>query len=100
MKNVQRSDYVTREELLKLLSDDEVARVSTAEAAVLAAGDQYIELDHLNHGVRKARRNAPPMTGVLPRKSVQEATWTKIVARLAEPRVQVAPLAPRTPPGR
>jgi hypothetical protein len=40
------------------------------------------------------------MTGVLPRKSVQEATWTKIVARLAEPRVQVAPPAPRTPPGR
>jgi hypothetical protein len=96
----ERSDYVTREELLKLLSDDEVARVSSAETVALERGDQYIELDRLNHGVRKARRNAPTMTGVLPRKSVQEATWTKILARLALPRAVVAPTSPRVPAGR
>jgi hypothetical protein len=93
----ERSDYVTREELMKLLSDDEVARVSSAETVVLERGDQYIELDRLNHGVRKARRNPPTMTGVLARKSVQEATWSKIVARLAAPRTVGAPTGPRTP---
>ncbi len=91
----ERSDYVTREELLKLLSDDEVARVHAAQPVALEPGDQYVELDRLNHGVRKARRKAPSLTGVLLRKSVQEATWRKIVDRLKAPRAAAAP-GPRT----
>ena len=50
--NTQRSQYVTRDSILKLLSDDEVASVSTAEtAARLTDGDEYLDLEHL--GSRK-----------------------------------------------
>ena len=55
MKNDERTAYVTRDTILKLLSDDEVAKVSTAETASrLADGDEYLDLEHLDKGVRRA----------------------------------------------
>ena len=45
MHNDKRIDLLAREGLLRLLSDDEIARVSTAEADTrLASGDEYINL--------------------------------------------------------
>jgi hypothetical protein len=85
MNEEQRSEYVTRDSVLKLLSDDEIARVSTAEAAPhLAYGDEYLDLGQLQYGVRRAG-DAPTTTmeRVLPRKAVQEATWTTILTHLA-----------------
>jgi hypothetical protein len=78
--------YVTRDSVLKLLSDDEVARVSTAEtAARLADGDEYLDLEHLDQGVRRADGTATPMGRVLPRKAVHADTWSKILMQLAAP---------------
>jgi hypothetical protein len=45
MKNEKRTEYLTRAGLMKLLSDDEAARVSMAEtAARLGDGEEYVDL--------------------------------------------------------
>jgi hypothetical protein len=85
MKAVQRTEYVTRDTILRLLSDDEIARVSTAEtAAHLAKDDEYIDLEVPDQGVRRALGNeAIPMGRVLPRKAVHAKTWHQIVILLS-----------------
>jgi hypothetical protein len=86
MKNDDRAAYVVRDAILKLLSDDEVARVSTAETAPrLANGDEYLDLEHLDQGVRRAGGTATPMGPVLPRNAVHPDTWSAILARLTAP---------------
>jgi hypothetical protein len=83
MKIDDRNEYLTRDSLLKLLSDDEVARVSTAEtAARLADGDDYVDLQQLDRGVQRATGATASIGHLLPRKAVREATWSAIVARL------------------
>ena len=87
MTNDDRAAYVTRDTILKLLSDEEVARVSTAETAPrLANGDEYLDLERLDQGVRRADGTAPPMGRVLPRKAVHADTWSRILAQLKAPR--------------
>jgi hypothetical protein len=87
MNNASRKkEYLTREHILKLLSDDEVASVSTSETvARLADGEEYLDLEHLEQGVRRARRGASaiPMGRVLPRKAIHDDTWGKILKQLA-----------------
>ncbi|CAN5454955.1 hypothetical protein BH09MYX1_BH09MYX1_26810 [soil metagenome] len=80
-----RSDYVTRDAILKLLSDEEVARVSTKEGGpALATGDEYVDLEHLHQGVRRMDATTKVKIGdVLPRSAVADTTWSKICARLA-----------------
>lgn len=80
-----RTEYVTRDTILKLLSDDEVARVSTAEtAACLTEGDEYIDLEEPDRGVQRAPSSpTTPMGHVLPKKAVQEKTWHEIEILLA-----------------
>lgn len=70
------SAYETRAQLLKLLSDDEVARVSTAEGeAWLADGDEYIDLAAPDNGVGRVHGVMQQTMGkVLPRSSVSAAT--------------------------
>jgi len=80
----KRNDQLTRDSVLKLLSDDEVGRVSTMEGdARLMAGDEYVDLEHLNQGVRRAAGNSMSMGGVLPRKAVREDTWSQIVTLIS-----------------
>ena len=87
MKNDERTGYATRNSILKMLSDDEVASVSTAEtAAGLGDGDEYLDLEQLDRGVRCAGGAAMPMGRVLPRKAVHANTWKKILTQLAAPR--------------
>jgi len=76
-----RTEYITRDAILKLLSDDEVARVSTAETAPqLEEGDEYVDLETPHQGVRRAAgKPTTPMGRVLPRNAVQEKTWREIV---------------------
>jgi hypothetical protein len=84
MKTDTRAEYVTRDSVLKLLSDSEIASVSTAESAPrLADGDEYLDLTQLARGVQRAPGPSTPMGHVLPKKAVHEATWKKIVAHLA-----------------
>ena len=85
MKPDNRTTYATRESILKLLSDDEVAKVSTAETAKsLSAGDEYVDLEHLDNGVRRAGTALASTGHLLPRKAVREATWAKILTQLPQ----------------
>jgi hypothetical protein len=82
-KGAEAAAEALRKTVLGFLSDDEVASVSTAETASgLLDGDEYLDLQALDQGVRRARGTAVAMGRVLPRKAVHEATWTKILAQL------------------
>ena len=85
MRN-ERTQYLTRAGILKLLSDEEAASVSTAETSDrLSDGDEFLDLKHLEHGVRRAQNlTRIPMGRVLPRKAVNADTWTKIVEHLTK----------------
>lgn len=86
MKNTKETVYKIRETILELLFDDEVATVSTAEAATsLSPGDEILDLEHLDQGVQTAPRKTTPMGRVLAKKSVHEKTWKKILKKLPEP---------------
>ena len=88
MNTALRSELVTRDSVLKLLTDDEVAKVSMAEtAARLSDGDEYVDLEQPEQGVRRAVGATTPTGRVLPRKAVHEDTWTKILTHLAGARV-------------
>ncbi len=83
MQTDKRADHVTREHILKLLSDFEVAKVSTAETAPkLLEGEEFVDLEQLSSGVQCADGAGTPMGRVLPRKAVHEETWSKIVTQL------------------
>ena len=83
MKDDVRTENATRESVLKLLSDDEVASVSTAETAGrLLDGEEYLDLERLDQGVQRATKSATAMGGVLPRRTVHKDTWSKILALL------------------
>ncbi len=87
--NPARTEYVTRDSILKLLTASELAAVSTAEAGPrLSSGDEYLDLAHLDLGVRHATGTVAPMTTLLAKKTVSEATWTKIVDQLVTPLAQ------------
>jgi hypothetical protein len=83
MRKDKRAGLETRDRVLKLLSDDEVANVSTAEAAArLFEGDEYLDLERLEQGVQRATGTTAPMGRVLPRKAVHETTWSRILKQL------------------
>ncbi len=85
MMAVERAQYVTRDTILKMLSDEENAKVSLAESAAgLRDGEEYVDLEDLVAGVQLAKS---PMTKILnghivPRSAVHGETWSKIVAQL------------------
>lgn len=81
----KKQTYVTRDRIMNLLSDVEVARVSTAESGKsLVSGDEYLDLEHLDQGVLRASSAKMELGGLLPRTAVEGATWDRIIAALAE----------------
>ena len=80
MTHDDRNGYITRESVLKLLSDAEVSSVSNAETAErLIDGDEYLDLGELQYGVQRASAASAEMGRVLPRKAVLPATWSKML---------------------
>jgi len=80
----KRTEYRMRDRILDLLSDTEIAKTSTAEAATaLAKGTEYIDLDALDEGVHTATGPVDSAGHMLPRSAVHAATWDKILAMLA-----------------
>lgn len=75
------SRYLTRDAILKLLTDEEVARVATLEGAPgLAVGEEYLDLASPERGVLIADAGRPlDMTHVLPRSVLADETWTNIL---------------------
>ncbi len=96
-----REGLVRRESIIELLSDDEVAKVSTAEGSGhLSHGDEFIDLSRLDRGVRQADGVVIPMANVLPRAAVDEQTWAKIVELLAAKPVGAEAATKNHPPPR
>ena len=82
-KKDRRSQYITRESVLMFLSDDETAAVATAETATrLPEGDEYLDMEQLDQGVQRAHHQKIPMGRALPKKSIHENTWNKILEQL------------------
>lgn len=84
MSITQRRDEISRDAILKLLSDEEAAKVSTAETApALEEGSEYLDLQNLGASVQIATKQTHVAMGhVLCRRSVSEATWSKILGHL------------------
>lgn len=81
MKTDKLQEYVIREEVMKLLSDEEVAKVNRAEtAADLREGQEYLDMERTVQGVRWASSTSAPTGRVLPRDAVPASTWGKILA--------------------
>jgi len=75
-----KKEAVTRQAVLALLSDAEVAKVSRAEGEPrLVEGDEYVDLEDLSSGVRQVHATSPRPRNTLPRSAVSDATWGKIV---------------------
>ena len=91
MSDAERREQVTRDAILKLLSDDENGRVSTAEAGPqLTEGAEYLDLERLDRGVQRAGATTlkGTMGRVLPRSAVSEEKWRKVLAQLDQPSSQ------------
>jgi hypothetical protein len=84
MTVVKYTEQVTRDVILQLRSDAEVAKVSAAEAAsTLPEGEEYIDLEHLDQGVQHAKAETKVTMGhILPRSAVSGETWSKIITRI------------------
>jgi hypothetical protein len=83
MKKEKRFDYLTRDSIMHVLSDEEVAAVSTAQTATqLDDGDEYVDLETLRELVSTAQGKPVAMGHVLPKKAVSDETWLKILVKL------------------
>ena len=86
MTVAERADHIARDTILKLLSDEENAKVSSAEgSAGLAQGEEYLDLEHLDRGIQRADSAMTKGTigHIVPRRAVHGETWSKILAQLA-----------------
>jgi hypothetical protein len=83
MSSTRKETQITREKILNLLSDEEIARISMAETRRPASGEDYIDLERPEDGVRKVDGSEPARPGdILPRSAVREQTWTAILAQI------------------
>jgi hypothetical protein len=75
-----KKEAITRDAILALLSDAEVAKVSRAEGeSRLVEGDEYVDLEDPSAGVRQVHAKSPRPKNALPRSAVSDATWARIV---------------------
>lgn len=84
MTTTTKNEQLMRQALLAILTDKEMSAVSTMESvAHLDKGAEYLDLEELDLGVQTATRGGRAVGRVLPRTAVSDATWTKLLARLA-----------------
>jgi hypothetical protein len=83
----QTKSTLKREAILALLTDAEVSKVSRAEGEPrLIEGDEYIDLEDPGSGVQLVQATPRTAPGhALPRSTVSEGTWVKIVKAVAGP---------------
>jgi hypothetical protein len=80
MKSDKRAEFVTRDGVMRLLADDERKSVKVVEkGSSLARGEEYLDLEHLELGVRRGPVTTTPMSDVLPKRALRPATWSKIM---------------------
>lgn len=78
----KQPEAVTRDQILSILSADEIESVGASQtAAKLALGDEFIDLNELAKGVQQADASHPK-EDLLSRKATNEHTWQKVVTNL------------------
>ena len=84
------SPFVTRDEILKLLWDDEAGNLAIEdEGGWLSRGEEYVDLVHLPQGVHRAlTNNAANMKDFIRRRSLSDQTWSKLCSLLVGETVQ------------
>ena len=84
MTDAKFATQVTRDAILMLLTDAEVAKVSTAESMpTMPNGEEYVDLERLDLGVQRTAEGSKITMGhVVPRGAVSSETWRKIAACL------------------
>lgn len=85
MPSPERSDETLRDAILRLLSRSEASTLaSSATKARLANGDEYVDLQHPQHGVQHIRGNERPTGDVIVRKAIYEDTWRRVLRQLKD----------------
>ena len=80
------AEHETREALLNLLSEAEMAEVCDPRAVCrLAAGEEYLDVEEPTAGVQRSREGSLPQGRVLPRRAVDGHTWQSILAIVGAP---------------
>jgi hypothetical protein len=85
MKEGSPGEPLTRARVLELLEAGEFGGANAVAAATdarLAKGDEYIDLEDLQAGVQRASGSPSPLRHVLPRKTIHEDTWRRILRQL------------------
>jgi hypothetical protein len=86
VKADNRAQYVTRDIIMNLLTDNEVASVTHAGTTVCVTnGDSYVDLENLGRGVQHVDARSSFTGTILPQKSVQEKTWNSILEKMQHP---------------
>lgn len=84
MKPDKQNGYPIRDRVLALLTDSEAEQVRLAEASPkLEVGDEFLNLDALEKGVRYSPGSDTPPGRLVPRKAVHQDAWNKMVKALA-----------------
>jgi hypothetical protein len=79
MTGAEQAQAAKRDEILKLLTDVETAKVSTAESGQNLKPDElYVDLDQLEKGVQQGTAGGL-VRDVIPKSAVGVDTWSKIV---------------------
>lgn len=81
-------DGATRAMIMSLLSETDVARVSSGGGGCeLIEGDEYVDLEQLHDGVLRMEARGATSAEFLPRNALADATWSSICARLVPPHI-------------
>lgn len=89
MTSVTTTDLLTRDHILKLLSDGELSSVRSAETRTqLRNGDEYLDLEQLAQGVQRVTGAVTRLGDVLPRRAIHEDTWRRVLRQLKTAQVE------------
>jgi hypothetical protein len=83
VKTESHTNLVTRDIILKLLSDNEEIGAARGDATMkLASGEQYIDLERLDRGVQYADVTITLRGRIVPRNGIHAPTWDAIMNEL------------------
>ena len=82
MNHSRLTSSACRGDVLAFLSEAEHRSLASAPTHRFAVGDEFLDLEKLEEGVRTARGSGPPLAGLLPRSAVHDSTWQKILSYL------------------
>jgi hypothetical protein len=81
----------SRESVFGLLTELERASVASGGATRLSEGEEYLDLRHVERGVRRALATTTVTGNAIARRAVHDDTWRRILGYLARFRGPASP---------